>query len=989
MNSPALVALTLCLLGTAAAVSTSLAEDGALHPADLRCESEINPVGLGETQPQLSWIGESPRRGETQHAYQVQVASAAELLEQGQGDLWDSGKVASDESAHVLYAGRPLVSRADCFWRVRVWDADDRPSAWSPVAHWQIGLLKPEDWQARWIQAPQTPGTATILHATFETGDGQTKRDVTDLVNNALKAAPDASIVVNNDTLGGELAPKKRQRLRVEYTYAGLPPATKLFGEKQRFSLVDLGQALPSLRRSFTVGGPVRRATLYVTALGLYECTLNGQRVGDHVIATEWTDYNKRVRYQAYDVTTLLKPGDNALGALLANGWYAGHLGNGGFQQYGKTPALLAQLEITGDDGQVQRIVSDSSWKSSPSPVLASDFMLGEIHDARRETAGWDAPGFDDHAWTDAVVREEPSRALDAQVAPPVRELLQLPARALTEPAPGRWTFDLGQNMVGVVRLKVTAPAGTPITLRYGEMLSPDGTIYTANLRGATSTDVYICKGGGEETWQPKFTFHGFRYVEVTGLTAKPEPGAIIGHVLGSDTPKTGTFSCSNPALNQLVSNIEWGQRGNYLSVPTDCPQRDERLGWMGDAQVFVRTATHNADVSTFFDKWLVDVDDAQREDGAFNIVSPSRGVGYGVPAWSDAGVICPWTIYQAYGDRRILERHLPAMTKWVEWCRAHSTGLIRDKDRGPDFGDWLAIGANTPKDMIGTAYFAYSTHLLARAYQAVGNTEGAAKYGNLFKEIRAAFNQRYVKEDGRIEGNTQCGYAMALKFGLLDAPQREKAVQYLADDIAAHGDHLTTGFVGVSYLLPVLTEGGRLDVAYRLLLQDTFPSWLFSVKQGATTIWERWDGWTPDKGFQSPSMNSFNHYSLGSCGEWIAGTVAGIDWDEATPGYHRMIIRPRPGGGLTWAKGTLRTAYGEVGSKWAIEGGRFKLDVWIPPNTSARVFLPTAAAGEMTEGGKPVAVGAPGVLKQGVEDGNVYVQVGSGDYHFECAAPQ
>ena len=390
----------------------------------------------------------------------------------------------------------------------------------------------------------------------------------------------------------------------------------------------------------------VRRATLYVTALGLYECSLNGQRVGDHVLAPDWTEYNRRVRYQAYDVTASLRPGENVLGALLANGWYAGHLGNGNFQLYGKIPALLAQLEITYEDGRVERIVSDDSWRIHASPTLKSDFMLGESYDARQEINGWDRPSFSDSDWKPATVRNEPARALDAQVAPPVRQTGERKAITLTEPGPGRWTFDFGQNMVGVVRLKVSAPAGTVITLHHGEILNPDGTIYTTNLRGAPSVDTYICKGGGVEIWQPRFTFHGFRYVELTGLSAKPPNDAATGIVINTDDPVAGSFTCSDPRINQLVSNIAWGQRGNYLSVPTDCPQRDERLGWMGDAQVFVRTATDLADVAAFYAKWLVDVDDAQNPDGAFTVVSPDVGLTARTPAWSDAGVICPWTIY-------------------------------------------------------------------------------------------------------------------------------------------------------------------------------------------------------------------------------------------------------------------------------------------------------------------------------------------------------
>ena len=981
---------------TSVAIARTAAGDlpGALRPTGLRCEYLTDPDGLGETSPRLSWIGESARRSEVQQAFQVLVAGSPEALAADRGDFWDSGKVVSDESAHVVYGGRPLASRTACFWKVRLWDRDGHPSAWSAPARWTMGLLSPADWQARWIDStpprtgPENPGPAvTIRHAVYETADHAASRDVTARLA-ALVQAGARAVAVNSDALEGDPAPGQHKQLRVEYALAGEPQKPAVVAEGHTLSFPGASAPPRYLRREFTPRGPVRQATLYVTALGLYECRLNGTRVGDHVLAPDWTDYNKRVRYQAYDVTPLLRPGANALGALVADGWYAGHLGNGGFQQYGRVPALLAQLEIVHADGSTERVVSDGAWKSGACPLLASDFMLGESYDARKEIPGWDRAGFDDHAWVPATVRAaEPARALDAQVAPPVRQLGERPALRLAEPAPGRWTFDLGQNMVGVVRLKVSAPAGTAVTIRHAEMLNPDGTVYTANLRTAKSTDTYVCRGGGEETWQPRFTFHGFRYVELTGLPARPADDAVTGIVLGSDTPRAGTFTCSDPAINQLMSNIEWGQRGNYLSVPTDCPQRDERLGWMGDAQVFVRTATDVADVAAFFTKWLVDVDDAQRADGAFTDVSPQRGSGAGTPAWGDAGVICPWTMYEAYGDRRVLERHLPAMTRWVEWCRAHSTGLIRDKDRGSDYGDWLSIGADTSKELIGTAYFACSTHLLAKAYAALGQQEEAAKYEGLFADIRTAFNGRYVAGDGRIQGDTQCGYAMALKFDLLPEPLRARAVQRLADDVAAHGNHLTTGFVGVSYLLPVLTAGGRTDVAYRLLTQDTFPSWLFSVKQGATTIWERWNGWTPEKGFNTPGMNSFNHYALGSCGEWLYDTVGGIGWDDSAPGYKRLVIHPRVGGGLTAASAKLRTVYGEAVSSWTDQDGRFALQVVVPANTTARVVLPAADPEQIKEHEDALAH-AEGVAIEGTEDGQIVLRVGSGSYDFHGWQP-
>ena len=743
-------------------------------------------------------------------------------------------------------------------------------------------------------------------------------------------------------------------------------------------------QPVPILRKEFKLADkPVASARLYVTALGLYKILINGRMANDHFLAPDWTDYRKRVRYQVYDVTSRVRQGENVMLVGLGSGWYCGHIGNGGYQFFGTAPALLAQLEVTYADGATKRIISDANWKTHASPIVSADFFLGESCDPKGAAAmNFADVGLDDSSWPNAVVRHEAPRKIEAQVMQPVRELAKLKPKAITEPKGGHWTFDMGQNMVGVVRLNVRASEGTKITIRHAEMLNPDGTIYTTNLRGAPSVDTFVCGGNGAESWAPAFTFHGFRYVEVTGLPKKPNLDTITGIVIGTDTPRAGEFSCSDPRLNQLQSNIQWGQRGNYVSIPTDCPQRDERLGWMGDAQVFIRTATTNADVAAFFTKWLVDVDDGQSPEGAYGDVSPNTMGGKGTPAWADAGVICPWTIYQVYDDRRILEKHLPAMTKWVEWCRTHSTGLIRDHDRGGDYGDWLSIGADTPKDLIGTAYFAYSTDLLARSYRAVGDEANAAKYQRLFQDIKAAFNKRYVKPDGRIHGNTQCCYAMALKFNLLPDELRPKAVKYLEDDIRAKGWHLSTGFVGVSYLLPVLTQAGKIDTAYRLLTQDTFPSWLFSVKHGATTIWERWDGWTPEKGFQNPGMNSFNHYALGSCGQWLFDTVAGIGLDSDRPGYKHIIIHPRVGGGLNKAAATLNSIHGWIVSSWAKKDGTLTLNVTVPANTTATVYVPAANSDAVRESGKPAAE-AEGVKLLRTAHGEVVFEVQSGEYHF------
>jgi alpha-L-rhamnosidase len=535
------------------------------------------------------------------------------------------------------------------------------------------------------------------------------------------------------------------------------------------------------------------------------------------------------------------------------------------------------------------------------------------------------------------------------------------------------------------VRLKVEGKVGTRVTLRHAEALNPDGTIYTTNLRSARATDHYVLGGDGEEVYEPRFTFHGFRYVEVTGYPGEPPPGAVTGRVVHSATPPSGSFECSSRMVNKLQENIVWGQRGNFLSVPTDCPQRDERLGWMGDAQVFVRTASFNMDVAAFFEKWMVDVEDAQSPEGAFPDVAPLlKGSGLidltgGAPAWGDAGVIVPWTIYRTYDDTRIVERHYDAMARWMEYLYRANPDLIRKNRMGNNYGDWLSPkGDHTPKHLLATAYWAYDAKLMAEMAEATGRQEDAEEYRDLNERIKAAFQAAYVSPDGRIEGDTQTCYLLALHMELLPEELRSAAAEHLVRTIEREDWHLSTGFVGVGYLCPVLTEAGYTDVAYRLLENETYPSWGYTIRNGATTIWERWDGWTEEKGFQSPNMNSFNHYSLGSVGEWLYRYVAGIDLGE--PGYGRIVIRPRLGGNLTHASGAYDSVRGRISSSWKIEDNQFVLETLIPPNTTATVHVPSTD--DVSEGGRPVDE-AEGVEFLRAEEGETVLAVGSGRYEF------
>jgi len=610
-------------------------------------------------------------------------------------------------------------------------------------------------------------------------------------------------------------------------------PAARVLGDHgmQPWGKLKLSQLFvppaPYLRTTFRAEKAVRSATLYATALGIYDVHLNGKRVSDDFFNPGWTDYTKRVYYRAYDVTGLVRQGDNALGAILADGWYSGHIGWGQLRDhYGKQPRFRGQLHIEYADGSTADVVTGPKWKASVGPIREADFLMGEQYDARLALDGWDVPGFDDAKWDVVETGAEMQPLVQAHPGPAVGVFTEIRAVKITEPAPGAYVLDMGQNFAGVARLTVSGEPGRKITLRFAERLNPDGTIYTVNLRGARATDTYLCRGGGVEVWQPRFTFHGFQYVEVTGLKGAPTKDTVVGIALSSDTPVAGTFACSDDMLNKLHSNIYYTQRANFIDLPTDCPQRDERLGWTGDAQVYVRTATLNADVQAFFAKWLVDLEDGQRKDGQFPMVAPVKVANDdGGPAWADAGVICPWTMYEVYGDRRILERHYAAMTRFIEFCRARSTADLLPPKQYHCFGDWLSIKADTPKDVIYTAYFAYSTHLTARAAEVLGKRDDAAKYQELFEKIKAAFNRAYVAEDGRIKGNTQACYVLALAFDLVDGAKKDAAARYLVEDIDARDGHLSTGFIGTKDLMLVLAKIGRNDVAYRLIHNDTFPS--------------------------------------------------------------------------------------------------------------------------------------------------------------------
>jgi alpha-L-rhamnosidase len=730
--------------------------------------------------------------------------------------------------------------------------------------------------------------------------------------------------------------------------------------------------------------------------MGLYELELNGKRVGDQYFTPGWTAYDFRYQYQTYDVTAQLKPGKNCLAALLGDGWFRGnmtwhHLRN----SYGTKLALLAQLVITYKDGRQQVIVTDENWKATTGPILMSDIYNGETYDARLERTGWSDAAYEDKDWNGVELLDSPKAKLVAAEGPPVQAIEEIKPVKIIKTPDGHAVLDMAQNMVGWVRFGLTAPSGTTVTLRHAEVLDSQGNLYTENLRSAEETIRYTAKGQGIETFEPHFTFQGFRYVAVEGWPGDLPLDAFTGVVVHSAIAPAGSFETSNDLLNKLQHNIVWGQKGNFVDVPTDCPQRDERLGWTGDAEVFAPTACFNHDSAAFYTKWLKDLALDQEDDGAVphvipNVLSHTTRTGEAASAgWADVATVVPWTLYLSYGDRRILQEQYPSMKAWVEYMRRQA-GDRFIWNTGHNFGDWLAFattqadypGATTDKDLIQTAYFARSTDLLRATAVVLGKKDDADFYSQLLDHIRSAFQKEFVTPNGRLSSNTQTAYSLALAFDLLPESQRKQAAERLAADVRAF-EHLTTGFLGTPLICKVLSDFGYFDEAYMLLNRTEYPSWLYPVTKDATTIWERWDGIKPDGSFQDKSMNSFNHYAYGAIGQWMYSVIAGIEIDPKQPGYKHILIEPHPGGGLSFAKASVHSMYGKVASSWELKEGKMVLRVEVPPNTTASVRLPKAKLEQVTESGKSVQ-SSPGISGARQSDDAVIAEVGSGSYIFD-----
>ncbi|MDB4922095.1 alpha-L-rhamnosidase [Mucilaginibacter sp.] len=881
----------------------------------LLTENAINPISIDAINPRLSWqLNAGDKRGVMQTAYEVKVSS----LGKGAQEVWKTGKVMSDQSMYITYKGKPLAAGKKYVWQVRIWDNTGKATTWSEPASWQMGLLTPGDWKAKWI----TPG----------------------------------------------------------------------------FSEDSVNRPSPLFRKGFSLTKKVRSAMAYITSHGLYEAQINGHRVGDAFLTPGWTSFNKRLQYQVYDVTNLLQPGANAVGATLGSGWYRGYFGYDPKPNlYGKDIALLFQMEVTYTDGTTETITTDESWKSSTGPVRFAEIYYGATIDDRMQQKSWSTANFDDKSWSGVTVKDFAKDILIATYNEPVKKHEVFKPVNIFKTPKGEQVIDFGQNLVGWVQMKVKGKAGDTIKISHAEVIDKPGNFYTENLRTARSQDIYILKGGEEETFEPQFTWQGFRYIKVEGYPGDLKPENFTAVSLYSDMKPAGTFSCSNPLLNQLQHNIQWGQKGNFLDVPTDCPQRDERLGWTGDAQVFSRTASYNMNVHNFFTKWLKDVAADQYPSGSIPFVIPNvlragRGEMGGSTGWADVSTIIPWNMYLAYGDKQILENQYSSMKAWVKYMQDKSKNDLWNT--GNHFGDWLFYSVNddtdgssaiTNKYLIAQCFYAYSTQLMINTAKVLGKKDDEAYYTDLLAKIKKAYIGEYVTPNGLISSDTQTAYVLALEFDMLPENLRQQAAQRLVNNISRYGNHLTTGFLGTPYLCHVLSRFGHADVAYRLLLQETYPSWLYPVKMGATTIWERWDGIRTDGSFEAPSMNSYNHYAYGAIGDWMYRVIAGIDTKEDAPGYKQIIIKPTIGGNLDNVAADYETNYGKVSSHWKLDISNLLLDVEIPANTTATIYIPGNSNSTILESGKAVAT-VPGIKVGEAADGYVALNVGSGVYHFSTA---
>ena len=919
-----------------------------IYPKYLRTEYKVNPF-VEESKPRLSWELDGKGFNKFQSAYQILVASSKELLNKDHGDLWDSKKVSGNQTNQIEYSGKLLLSGQRVFWKVRAWDEHDNLGKWSEIQYWELAKPNQKDWLAKWI-----------------------------------------GIDLNNLAKSGEYH---------------LPPS-------------------PYIRKVTTINKKIKRARLYISSLGLHNFYINGEKIGADYFASGWTDYNKRVYYNVYDVTDKLKSGGNVFGAILSSGWYSGYLGYALLvgspqvnQFYGKFPMLKAQVDVEFADGTTDIINTDSSWKTSTGAVVESDFLQGEKYDARKESKDWNKVGFNDSSWGNIKeYTNNEGQSLELYPGNPVRIVQEISAKSVKKIAAGKYIVDFGQNFAGNIRLKHPGKTGDSLVFRYGEMLFPDGTLMTDNLRKARATDTYIFGESGTINWSPSFTFHGFQFVEISGLKEEPKLDFLTGLVLSSDLNPVGHFESDNSMLNQLYSNIIWTQRANYLDIPTDCPQRDERLGWTGDAQVYMRSAIFNADVAPFHKKWIKDLNDSQWPNGAYPIYSPMPVNQDGIaairasdsfsPGWSEAGIICTYEIFKAYNDHRIVKESLPFMNKFMAFLKSRTKGNVLQEGSFEDvnpkggFGDWLSVGEKTSPDLLATTYYFYCNKLMAEMCRAIGDLQLANDYEKELFAVKKGFKMHYMDFNGKLKtnaafygdgagyvegkngfsGHTQTAYANAIYSGILDQADEKLAGEFLRKLLEDNGNKLSTGFLGFKPLLPALTSTGSSDKAYQLLQSTEYPSLGYEVVNGATSIWERWDSFTKDKGFvHNAAMNSFSHYAFGSVNEWIFENMLGIKVKEN--GYQQVFIKPEIGDfGINKVSGSFRSMAGIIKSSWVKSVKDLTQEIEIPVNVKAFCYIKTDHLDSIRINGEPIDKNDL-VLSAKRLESHMMLELGSGKY--------
>ena len=884
---------------------------GSLTPTNLRCEYRVNPLGIDVEHPRLSWILRSNQRCQKQTAYQVLVASSRDKLDVGRADLWDSGRVSSDQSVHIVYAGRPLLSYMRCFWKVRVWDKNQKESGWSTPAMWTMGILEEKQWQGQWIGYTKLPGS---------------KSQVDDL------------------------------KVRV--------PA-------------------PIFRKTFILKKNVRSASVYICGLGYYELRLNGSKVGDHVLDPAFTRYDRRVLYVSYDVGRELIKGKNSLAVMLGNGWQNVHTRAAwDFDKapWRARPKMLLQLRIEYTDGSTQLIVSNESWRASEGPVVRDAIREGEHYDARLEQTGWDMPDFDDSGWDIPQIVDAPKGKLAAQIIQPIKVMETIKPQKLTEPAPGVFVFDLGQNIAGWAQIRLSGPAGTTVKLRYGERLKSDGTLEQSQIKVHVKekefqTDIYILNGRGEEIWEPRFVYHGFQYVEVTGFPGRPSLDNLCGRVVHTSFESAGTFECSNNLLNAIQRNALWSYRSNFHGYPTDCPHR-EKNGWTGDAHLAAEMGLFNFKCAAAYTKWMDDFKDEQRQTGELPGIIPTSGWGYqwgNGPAWDSAYLLIPWYMYQYCGDRRILETHYERFKRYVNYL----TGKAKNHIVSIGLGDWVPAKTHTPASVTSTGYYYVDTLIVAKIARMLGKKNDAEKYTQLAENIRNAFNKSFYKGEGIYANGSQTALSCALYQQLVEEKERNKVVEKLVANIEKNDSHIDTGILGAKYLFNALTANGKHNVAYRIATQTTPPSYGSWIKRGATTLWEDWMG-----------VASLNHIMFGDISAWFYKNLAGINMDPENPGFKHIIFHPQPVGDLKWVRAKHESMYGTIRSSWYRDSQSFKLDLTVPANTTATVYVPAKSIDSITESGKAVDK-AEGVRFLKMEGDDAVFEIGSGNYCFQSEKPK